>query len=423
MTSHPRRTQPQTAIGIGSGADQTPNAYSRRWLLKVASAGVAAHIAGPAQAQSPPLVPYTTFEKATLRLRAYLGRNVALLLDPAREASPIVERVVAALDHAWDWYRGFFGPPKTLLTHAGKPTIAEVVKTCGAGCGYLGATGIELDQRTMGALLADAADDRYQQAVFYEMGRNFWHFGPQLGTISALTTGFAIVNRFYAMELCGLMGAPWNDKMGFDTFRHTILVELLERYLADRTLDWRNTIAAGKPPANPHGWGDTDLGAAFYHKIRVDHGFAGYRRFWTLMRNAPPSESPRDSVARFVQIARAVTAIDYRGLFRDNSLPLTVVAQSVGDGTPRSVGYRREDGAVMGTFTRADGNRWVESNNTLGSAALTFRSLSAGADEIMLFDETRDFYIDLDLRRKKCFFRGGMSRKWDEWHSVIAVTP
>jgi hypothetical protein len=411
-------------IRTDTRVNQTPHKYSRRLVVQAAAVGIAAHIVKPASAQSSAIVSYTTFEKETLRLRAFLGRNIALLLDPAREIDYVaLERVVTALDRAWDWYRGYFGQPRPLVMHAGKPTVAEVVKTCGAGCGYLGATGIELDQQTMGGLLADATDDRYQQAVFYEMGRNFWLFAPQLGTMSALTTGFAIVNRFYAMELNGLMGAPWNEKMSFDTFRYTILVELLERYLADRTLNWQNTIAAGKAPANPHGWGDNDLSAAFYHRIRVDHGFTGYRRFWTLMKGAPPSESPRDSVARIVQIARAVTGTDYRPMFRDNSLPLTVVAPKVSEGTPRRVSYRAQygDGAVAGTFTRTDGNRWVESNNILAGATPTFRSLSVNADEIMLFDETRDYYIDLDLKRRKSFFRRGANRKWDEWHNVNAV--
>ena len=262
-----------------------------------------------------------------MQLRPFVGRNVALLLAPERQPAQIaVGRVLSAIDRAWDWYKDMFGRvPKVQHVHQSKATIAEVAKTCGAGCGLMGFTGIELAPSVVDMLLNEAGSrDRYHQAVFYELGRNFWFFADPLGPLG-VATGFAHVNRFYSMEGTGLMGAPWNATgFDFELARHDVLVDMLDRYLADRTLTWKNTLAANKPPASPNGWDVTALAAAFFHKIRRDHGTAGYRRFWQLMMGAQKAGTPQDSAGRFVQIAWAATGEDYRGLLRDPSLPLTI---------------------------------------------------------------------------------------------------
>ena len=137
-------------------------------------------------------------------------------------------------------------------------------------------------------------------------------------------TGFATVHRFYAMEATGTVGAPWDDNIDFDAFRHLSLIDILDRYLADPQLNWQNTLEANKaPPGLPNWMAGYHLAAAFFHRIRRDYGHGGYRRFWQLMASAPKAETPRDACARFIQVARAATGHDYRDLFRDRSLPLT----------------------------------------------------------------------------------------------------
>jgi serralysin len=300
---------------------------TRRSVLGAGSGLILMHDA-LAQAGQPSPAAYTSFDNKSLQLRPFVGRNVALLLDPGRVTDRVVvDRVLSAVDRAWDWYRGYFGrSPATSRTHAGKTTIAELSGTCGAACGLLGYTGIEISPETMSRLLIEANLDRYNQAVFYELGRNFWFFADQLQAMpkGAFTTGFAQVHRFYSMEAAGLVGAPWDDSLDFDGFRHAILVELLDRYLADSSLTWENTLAIDKLPANSPAWmTGAHLAAAFFHRVRRDHGHAGYRRFWQLMATAPKAGTPRDAAARFVQVAHAATGDDYRGLLRDRSLPLT----------------------------------------------------------------------------------------------------
>ena len=294
---------------------------TRRTLL----AGLASASAAPAlRAQPRPpassIVTYRSMNGADVQLRAFVGRQTALLIDPIRATNPVViERILSAFDRAWDWHVSFFGvEPKKRQLHADKVPIAEVAD----GAIRPGATGIEISRSVAGELLTDAGRDRYNGAPFFFMARNFWPCEAQLGAIDALEVGFGHVHRFYAMEGARLTGAPYDENLDFDHFRHSVLVDLLKRYLADPKLNWQNTLAADKAPDNPHGWGAAELAAAFYNRIRRDHGRAGYRRFWRMLMDAPKAATPKECATRFVQIARAATGEDYRWLFRDQTLPI-----------------------------------------------------------------------------------------------------
>lgn len=305
--------------------------FTRRTFIGATASLMAARLASAQQ--QPVLVIYKTFADTSIAVRPFVGRNIALLLKPERSTDRVVtDRVVSAIDRAWDWYRGYFGrapTPTPSRTHAGKATIVENAQDPAAFArGIIGYTGIEVGPSSMNRLLSEAAQDRYNQAVFYELGRNFWFFNDQLGAMAptanggVFTTGFAHVHRFYSMEAANLVGAPWDDKLDFDGFQHSILIEMLDRYLANNSLTWDNTLAANKAPANPYGWTADHLAAALFHRIRRDHGHAGYRRFWQVMAKAPKSNTPRDAAARFVQVARMATGQDYRELMRDATLPL-----------------------------------------------------------------------------------------------------
>ncbi|MBM3530804.1 MAG: hypothetical protein FJX62_22225 [Alphaproteobacteria bacterium] len=265
---------------------------------------------------------------------AYTGRNIVLMLDSGRATdSEIAIRVVNAIDAAWDWYRDMFGrAPAANNLFEGRTIIAENAQDPAAAArGRVGQTGIEMGPDSMHRLLIEAGQDRYNQAVFYELGRNFWFFNEQLGAGmpapvvgGVFTTGFATVNRFYSMESKGIVGAPWDDKIDFDRFRYISLIDTVDRYLADPKLNWENTVALNKPAPGPHGWiAGYHLAAGFLHRIRRDHGFAGYRQFWQLMARAPKAATPREVAANFVRVAHTATRQDYRDLLRDKTLPLS----------------------------------------------------------------------------------------------------
>jgi len=278
--------------------------------------------AGPAFAQGPQqdVVNYQTINGSALQLRLFAGRRTALLIDPKRPVDRVaVARILEAFDRAWGWYADFYrAMPATKKDYAGRVPVAEV-----ADQGFAwGATGVEILPSSTTLLLNGAMRDRYNQATFYCMGLNFWAFGKQLGKIDAFSWGFGEVNRFYAMAAAGITGAPWDVDLDFDHYRHSILIDLLDRYLDDKALTWQSTLAADKAPANPRGWGASQLAGAFYHRIQRDHGFAGYQRFCRMLMDAPAAETPKECASRFVQIARVATGEDYRWMFKDQSLQL-----------------------------------------------------------------------------------------------------
>ena len=71
---------------------------TRRSVLTCAASLLAMPSAGSTQSG---LVEYKSFQKQSLQLRPFVGRHVALLLDPPRSVeSAIVDRVLSAIDRA-----------------------------------------------------------------------------------------------------------------------------------------------------------------------------------------------------------------------------------------------------------------------------------------------------------------------------------
>ncbi|MCX7403892.1 MAG: calcium-binding protein [Planctomycetia bacterium] len=118
-------------------------------------------------------------------------------LDPR-----LMSRWVSRLDAGWNLYADLTGQtPTPLRQFEGKVTIAAVPTaelTCGVGCGYIGATGVELamfyDHNYPALQTHPKAMPHY---VFYEMGRNYYTFADRH---SCFITGFAIFMRYVCMD-------------------------------------------------------------------------------------------------------------------------------------------------------------------------------------------------------------------------------
>ena len=172
--------------------------------------------------------------------------------------------------------------------------------TCGAGCGYLGFTGIEFLPDFFGSNLDggmswvdgvyDAMADRGEVTaiLFYEMGRNFWFYGDQLGDWG-FTTGYAVVNRYYAMEATGLPIAY------ADAYYHNVqLPTIAEAYFSSPTATGLNTLGANTGIVNSTGYnGSADLAAAMF-RIVAEHGGQGdYAEFWQTVGTLRRPRAPR----------------------------------------------------------------------------------------------------------------------------------
>ena len=138
----------------------------------------------------------------SLQLTPWTGTNVIFLTTKDSLDPGLMGIWVSRLDAGWELYASLTGRrPSPLREFEGKVTIAAVPDydlTCGAGCGYVGATGIEL------AMFYDhnypelkAHSNAMPHYVFYEMGRNYYTFGDRH---SCFITGFAVFMRYVCMD-------------------------------------------------------------------------------------------------------------------------------------------------------------------------------------------------------------------------------
>jgi hypothetical protein len=240
---------------------------------------------------------YTSFDGEELVRYAYVGDEIAVLVDSPDYDASVMNEIVATFDRAYDYYFQATGRhPATYFTYQGRATIAQVSSTCGAGCGYLGATGIEILDSTW-SLLYEGVRDRgeFDQVVFYELGRNFWFYESKIGLVAPdpnpIPTGFAVAMRFESMDAAGVDGGPFNG-IDFNVFRSQVR-GLIDEYLADEELNFNNTIRVGESPV---GWGATDLFASFYLRLADEFGLSFKRNFWKEVGALPDRNSTQDAV-------------------------------------------------------------------------------------------------------------------------------
>jgi hypothetical protein len=138
----------------------------------------------------------------SLKLIPWTGSNVIFLTTDSSFDPGLMGIWVSRLDGGWGLYTELTGrKPRPFKQFEEKAMIAAVPGydlTCGAGCGYVGVTGIEL---------AMFYDHNYPELkthlnsmphyVFYEMGRNFYTFGDRH---SCFITGFAVFMRYVCMD-------------------------------------------------------------------------------------------------------------------------------------------------------------------------------------------------------------------------------
>src|SRR6187551_2380865 len=150
---------------------------------------------------------YTSFQGNLLNLYKYEGTKTMILADSNVLDADIMKKWSDAMDGTYNFYYSCTGQYPTCYTNVtcinGKSTIAKVVNTCGAGCGYLGTTGIELQATYFDIFYNNLLNNnQYDQVPFYEFGRNFWFYDSKLRyqTNDPIVTGYAVFMRFMAME-------------------------------------------------------------------------------------------------------------------------------------------------------------------------------------------------------------------------------
>lgn len=139
------------------------------------------------------------------QMMVWPGKEIVFLVQPGNYDSALMKKWVTRLDQGWTLYREITGrSPRLFKQVENQPVIAAVPAggfTCGAGCGYVGSTGIELamfHSDNYPALKTDP--ESMPHYVYYEMGRNFYTFGDRH---SCFVTGFAVFMRYICMDAVG----------------------------------------------------------------------------------------------------------------------------------------------------------------------------------------------------------------------------
>jgi hypothetical protein len=169
--------------------------------------------------------------KVDFDLLAWEGDNIVFMTKQDEYDTTEMTAFVKRLDQAWLEYSDLIGQkPAPLRIHNGKPVICALPQadlSCGYGCGYVGATGIEASAfHSVDLPNFRKCPDSFQHYYFYEMGRNYFVFEDRH---SLFTTGFAVFMRYVCMDRLKCKDLD-------DTTRHTI--ERCEQVYADSKIDF-----------------------------------------------------------------------------------------------------------------------------------------------------------------------------------------
>lgn len=139
------------------------------------------------------------------RLVPWRGEHIVFLTTTTNLDVRVMARFLSRLDAGWKVYADLTGrSPGLFRQWEGLPTITAVPDghvTCGLGCGYIGATGIEVAGfYTEDYPLVGRRPESFPHYYFYEMGRNYYTFGDRH---SSFTTGFAVFMRYVCMDALG----------------------------------------------------------------------------------------------------------------------------------------------------------------------------------------------------------------------------
>ncbi|MGA2435691.1 MAG: hypothetical protein ABSG25_10440 [Bryobacteraceae bacterium] len=280
-----------------------------------------------ALAQPGPPVNYVSISGNKLSRYPWRGQKVVVLTSSSSLDVPTMDALVTALDEAYGVYEEITGEEPAAWdqgTLDGRDIVAEVpdqIARSGAAVSFLGFMGTEVSATYFASVYDEVhLHGELDQTLFYEFGRTFWFYGDQLKEIDAFVTGFAIANRFVAMDRISIHAGPFNQ-LAYGDFKSSILSTLIDTYMASSGYTWRNTLtekdAILSPSRNPFGWGASDLAGAIFHNVYARYGFDAYKTFWRTMKKAPAAKTPEEAVRNVIAAAKSATGVDYSFVFKE----------------------------------------------------------------------------------------------------------
>ena len=284
------------------------------------------------------------------------GQSVSILTPVESRGSYSTEsllQAVAGIDHGYDYYLEVtgrapieFGP----TTINGRSTIALVDRTCGAGCGYVGFTGIEIAPPFFDELLnAVATTDQFTILPFYELGRNFYHYGPQLQNDIYVDfgTGYSVAMQFLAIDDAGLQGAPFQGQ-SYVEFQ-ALVRSLIDFYEANPTITFEEAFNSQTIDVNGRFLSGDNFIASVLLRLDSEFGDSFTSSFWREVELRPEALTNQDALDNFFLAASAAAQVNLTVRFTDDwRWPISdrAIAEALEFGVP---GDFNGDGFVTGT--------------------------------------------------------------------------
>lgn len=251
-------------------------------------------------------ISYKSFKGQKYDLYPWMGRKICILSKKNDHDLKVMAKIVDTWDRAYEFYTECAGAePRKNKQYEGRGIIAEVDDSCGAGCGILGGTGIELTGKMLpGFIKKVETKNAWDQMLFYEMGRNFWLGGwfdrlemktDDGGKRGAVATMYAILMRHMVIEELELTGYAWGkDWKGWVK----TMEDKIDFYIDAEDRNWENTfkIASSVP-----GCRDVkDLWASMVMRLKKDHGGMDFiKGLWSSVHKLPKAKSSQDAADNF----------------------------------------------------------------------------------------------------------------------------
>ena len=267
---------------------------------------------------------YQTFDDEMIQLYPWEGKSVAILTKSNDLDPMIMGKILTALDMSYETYKEITNfTPASGKTYNGKLLIAEIpqsLKSCGAGCGYLGVMGIQIYDSYFLKLYNDVKNrNQFDQVLFYELGRNFWNYNQMTPKLAfkendPVVTGFAILMRFEVMERNNIpMSDFWGAKtLSASEFRKGIK-NLFDLYEKDNNLNFSNTFTANIRLGL---FGTSDLWASIMMHLKEMYGREFLKKFFTYIPSLPNTSTTGESVKNWEIAASMASGVDLESQFK-----------------------------------------------------------------------------------------------------------
>jgi len=262
------------------------------------------------------IVDYTTFDNEKVKLYPWEGKKIAILTLKSNLDPKIMGLLIRSLDNSYETYKELTGfEPVTVKNYNGKLLIAEIptgFKNCGAGCGYLGASGIQINEANFTQLYEGIKNNnQFDQVLYYELGRNFWNYSSWYSKLAfkendSVVTGFAVLMRFVVMQTNDIPIARFYEYSGQEFLN--VVKRLASKYRSSPQFTFKNTFAISKSPGE---LGTSDLWASIMMDFASRYGENNfYKKFFESIQSLPQANTTLDAIKNWETALTKASGID-----------------------------------------------------------------------------------------------------------------